>query len=64
MILILGLHFGLMIFFDDIVSNPIASLPKVFSPSKVTVVENKIGEKLPDFYSNLNNSGGCGCRHN
>jgi len=41
---------------DDIVSNPIASLPKVFSPSKVTVVENKTGEKLPDFYSNLNNS--------
>ena len=49
---------------DDIVSNPIASLPKVFSPSKVTVVENKTWEKLPDFYSNLNNSGGCGCRHN
>jgi hypothetical protein len=37
------------------VANPIASLPKVISPSKVKYVENK-WEKVPEYYSNLNNS--------
>lgn len=31
-------------------------LPKVLSPRKVTVVENKEGERLPEFYSNKVNS--------
>jgi hypothetical protein len=39
---------------DDIVANPISSLPKVLSPSKLVNVELDREEKLPDFYSNLN----------
>ncbi|CAN6237377.1 unnamed protein product [Urochloa humidicola] len=41
---------------DDIVANPMATLPKVLSPSKVTIIPKKVGEKLPDFYSNLKSS--------
>ena len=35
---------------EDIVTNPIAELPKVMSPSKV---QNARAEKLPAFYSNV-----------
>ncbi|KAK3146657.1 hypothetical protein QOZ80_3BG0269560 [Eleusine coracana subsp. coracana] len=38
---------------DDIVVNTITSLPKVLSPHKVHVVDRKVDEKLPEFYSNL-----------
>ena len=38
---------------DDVVVNPSAELPKVFSPVKVQHVEKKEGETLPDFYKNL-----------
>ncbi|CAO2205815.1 unnamed protein product [Urochloa humidicola] len=38
---------------DDIVANPITSLPKVLSPSKMANVDRTIHEKLPEFYSNL-----------
>jgi len=35
------------------VLDPIAVLPKVVSPSKVTHIDKTEGEKLPVFYSNL-----------
>jgi hypothetical protein len=38
---------------DDIVANPISTLPKVFSPSKVVYKEKDTGEQLPEFYQNL-----------
>ena len=38
---------------DDVVLDPIAVLPKVVSPSKVTHIDKTEGEKLPAFYSNL-----------
>lgn len=38
---------------DDIVTNPVVELPKVFSPMRADVLEKKQGEKLPVFYTNL-----------
>ncbi|KAK3136906.1 hypothetical protein QOZ80_5BG0444770 [Eleusine coracana subsp. coracana] len=38
---------------DDIVANPIATLPKVFSPKKVHIIEQKSDEHLPSFYSSI-----------
>ncbi|RCV25504.1 hypothetical protein SETIT_5G172200v2 [Setaria italica] len=40
---------------DDIVTNLVIELPKVFSPKYVSVLEKKQGEKLPVFYTNLEN---------
>ena len=36
---------------DDVVINPVADLPKVVSPVKVTYVDKNLMEKLSDFYS-------------
>jgi len=38
---------------DDVVINPSAKLPKVFSPCKGPQVEKNVGERLPDFSKNL-----------
>jgi len=38
---------------DDVVSNPVAQLPKVSSPVKVQQIKKKKGEDLPDFYRKL-----------
>ena len=35
---------------DDVVSNPISQLPKVFSPAKVQHIEVQQSERLPNFY--------------
>jgi hypothetical protein len=41
---------------DDVVANPVTELPKVISPSKVQYVEKNPKEKLPVFYTNLDNT--------
>jgi hypothetical protein len=38
---------------DDIVSNPVTDLPKVISPKKVVNLPRKDGERLPEFYMNV-----------
>lgn len=38
---------------DDVVLNPTSELPKVVSPVKVIHVEKQSGDKLPEFYSNI-----------
>ena len=38
---------------DDVVINPVADLPKVVSPVKVTYVDKNPREKLSDFYTQL-----------
>jgi hypothetical protein len=38
---------------DDVVINPVADLPKVVSPVKVTYVDKNPMEKLSDFYNQL-----------
>ena len=38
---------------DDIAANPVADIPKVLSPHKVQYVPQRVGEKLPVFYTNL-----------
>lgn len=38
---------------DDVISNPVAELPKVISPVKVHYTERQQGETLPEFYKNL-----------
>jgi len=40
---------------DDVDANPVTKLPKVIGPSKVQYVEKNPKEKLPIFYTNLDN---------
>ena len=40
---------------DNVVANPVTELPKVISPSKVQYVDKNPKEKLPVFYTNLDN---------
>ena len=40
---------------DDVVANPVSELPKVISPCKVQFAEKNRIEKLPVFYTNLDN---------
>jgi hypothetical protein len=38
---------------EDIVLNPVNTLPKVLNPRKVDRIPWKVGERLPDFYQNI-----------
>ena len=40
---------------DDFVANPVPKLPKVISPCKAQYVEKNPTQKLPVFYTNLEN---------